>query len=62
MSAERHCPLEKTCSIDVFGREGTIECVGNYETCMFLRLRRKENIPKMPQGKFLRIKYEIRSV
>jgi len=61
MSKERHCPLERKCSIDVFGREGTIECVGDYETCYFLKLRRKDEVPEMPQGKFLRIEYEVTS-
>lgn len=61
MSEERHCPLEKTCSLDVFGREGAIECIGDYETCMFLKLKQVEKVPKMPEGKFLRIKYEVMS-
>jgi len=60
MKKQKHCPLEMTCSIDVFGREGTIECVGDYETCYFLKLRKKENVSKMPQGSFLKCEYAIK--
>lgn len=60
MSEKRHCPLEKRCSIDVFGREGTIKCVGDYETCMFLKLNKKDKVPELPKGKFLRCEYTIK--
>jgi hypothetical protein len=59
-NTERHCLLERKCSIDVYGREGTIECVGDYEPCMFLKLRQK--VPAMPQNKFLRCEYKIKEI
>ena len=60
VSEERHCPLEKKCSVDVYGREGTIECIGDYEPCMFLKLRKK--LPPMPQNKLLRCEYKIKEI